>query len=157
LQALASYTWSHSIDTASNDSSSNVPTELINPQRDRGPSDFDVRHSFSVAVTYNLPSTTTNNFAKAALSNWAVDSIFYARPATPVNVVTGTAIFGVSNVFRPNVIEGIPLYLNDPLAPEGGGSMTRSIRTGRDARVGFVRPQRASKAHSGVMRSEDFP
>ena len=119
LQALASYTWSHSIDTASNDSSSNVPTELINPQRDRGPSDFDVRHSFSAAVTYNLPSPTTNHFANAVLSNWALDSIFYARSANPVNVVTGTAIFGVSNVFRPHVIEGIPLYLNDPLAPGG--------------------------------------
>ena len=119
LQALASYTLSQSIDTASNDSSSNVPTELIDPQRDRGPSDFDVRHSFSVAVTYILPSPTTDNLAKAVLSHWALDSIFYARSATPVNVVTGTAIFGVSNVFRPNLIEGIPLYLNDPLAPGG--------------------------------------
>ncbi len=60
-----------------------------------------------------------SSFAKAVLSNLAIDSVFYARSATPVNVVTGTAIFGVSNVFRPDLTPGIPLYINNPSAPRG--------------------------------------
>jgi hypothetical protein len=157
LQALVSYTWSHSIDTASNDSSSNVPSQIIDPQRDRGPSDFDIRHSLSTAVTYNPPSPTVSGFAKAILSNWAIDSVFYARSATPVNVVTGTAIFGVSNVFRPNLTPGIPLYLSNPLAAGGKRSTTRLIRPDRGARVRFARRHLVSKARSGVMRFEDSP
>jgi len=64
-------------------------------------------------------SPTVSGFAKAILSNWAIDSVFNARSATPVNVVAGTAIFGVSNVFRPNLTPGIPLYLSNPLAAGG--------------------------------------
>jgi hypothetical protein len=57
MQALASYTWSHSIDNISNDSStSNTLATLFDPNEDRGPSDFDVRHSFTGAITYNIPA-----------------------------------------------------------------------------------------------------
>lgn len=41
LQALASYTWPHSIDNASSDSSSEAPLVTINLEQERGPSDFD--------------------------------------------------------------------------------------------------------------------
>src|SRR5262249_30183441 len=41
-QLLASYTWSHSIDLASNDSTPLSPAEGLDPKLDRGPSDFDV-------------------------------------------------------------------------------------------------------------------
>ena len=44
LQALASYTWSHSIDIASTDAFANylnTPTSVANPNVDRGNSDFD--------------------------------------------------------------------------------------------------------------------
>ncbi len=130
LQALVSYTWSHSIDTASNDSSSNVSSEIIDPQRDRGPSNFDIRNSLSAAVTYNLPAPRVRSVAKAILSNWAIDSVFYARSATPVNIVTGTAFFGVSNVYRPDLTPGIPLYINNPLAP-GGKTFNNTIDPSR--------------------------
>jgi hypothetical protein len=58
LQALASYTWSHSIDIASTDAFANylnTPSLVANPNIDRGNSDFDIRHAFTAGLTYNLP------------------------------------------------------------------------------------------------------
>ena len=119
IQALASYTWSHSLDNASNDSAQNTPNERIDPQIDRGPSDFDVRHAFNATATYNIPHLEAGPIAGALLRNWSLDAIATARSATPVNVVTGTVILGVINVFRPDVIPGIPLFVDDPGV--GGG------------------------------------
>ena len=59
LQALASYTWSHSIDIASTDALANylnAPNSVANPNIDRGNSDFDIQNSFAAGVIYNLPS-----------------------------------------------------------------------------------------------------
>ena len=120
LQALSYYTWSHSIDTASNDSSQFGPTLLIDPHRDRGSSDFDIRHSFNLAVTYDLPTPEVGRFGKAVLGNWTLDTIVAARSATPVEVTsTRDAGFGLV-ALRPDLIEGMPLYLDD--ANVAGGS-----------------------------------
>lgn len=50
LQALGSYTFSHSIDSASTDAIANylnTPGSFANPNMDRGDSDFDIWHSFT--------------------------------------------------------------------------------------------------------------
>ena len=90
LQALASYTWSHSIDIASTDAFANylnAPNSVAHPNVDRGNSDFDIRHAFTAGVTYNLPSPELNEFAHAAFGGWSVDSFIFARTAPPVDVV----------------------------------------------------------------------
>ena len=58
LQALASYSWSHSIDTASAGSSGSGSNALsaLNSNVNRGPSDFDIRNAFSTGLTYDVPS-----------------------------------------------------------------------------------------------------
>jgi WD40-like Beta Propeller Repeat len=86
LQALASYTFSHSIDIASTDAFAtylNTPASIANPNIDRGNSDFDIRHSFSAGITYDLPSPESNKIAHAALGGWSVDSFIFARTAPP--------------------------------------------------------------------------
>ena len=55
LQAQASYSWAHSIDIASNDFDDQIPSRYVLPALNRGSSDFDVRHSFSTALTYEVP------------------------------------------------------------------------------------------------------
>src|SRR5262249_19112274 len=55
LQTLASYTWSHSIDSTSNDSAANAPIGKVNLDQERGASDFDVRQTLLGALTYNIP------------------------------------------------------------------------------------------------------
>ena len=94
LQALTSYTYSHSIDIASTDAFNylNTPTSIANPNIDRASSDFDIRHSFTAGITYSLPSPTWNNIAHAALGGWSVDSFIFARSAPPVNVTGGLVV-----------------------------------------------------------------
>jgi hypothetical protein len=41
------------------------------------------------------------------------------RSALPVNVVTGTTAFGVSSALRPDVLPGVPLYVDDSSVPGG--------------------------------------
>ncbi len=128
LQALASYTWSKSLDTVSDDSIVTTRGDKIDPRQDRAPSDFDVRHAFNAAATYQLPMRGTGSIAKAVLRNWAVDSIFTARSATPVSVVYSRNL-GFGNVsLRPDIISGIPVYLTDATAP-GGRRFNNSVPT----------------------------
>jgi hypothetical protein len=115
LQALASYTFSHSIDIASTDAFANylnTPSFIANPNIDRGNSDFDIRHSFTAGVTYTLPSPQGNKLARATLGGWSVDAFVLARSAPPVNVIGGYSfVAGTALRFRPNVNPGVPLEL----------------------------------------------
>lgn len=120
LQALASYTWSHSIDIASADSAVTSSVTKIDPGIDRGSSDFDVRHSLSAAATYDLPRLSVTNFAEKLLRDWSVDAIFRARTATPVNLSTNRVLFGVFlDAARPDLVFGAPLYIHDPTVAGG--------------------------------------
>jgi len=113
LQALTSYTWSHSIDIASNDSASgSTPVE---PKLDRGNSDFDVRHSFNAAVTYDIPAPAFGAVVGTILRNWSVDTIITTRSATPVDLIANSdRTGGVETRVRPDLTIGIPLYIHDP-------------------------------------------
>jgi hypothetical protein len=120
LQAMASYTWSHSIDIASADSAVNLPTEKIDPAIDRGSSSFDVRHSFSAATTYDLPKWSENHAFGSLLRNWSVDAIFRARTAMPVNLSTNRVLFGVQLApARPDLVPGEPFDIQDPTVAGG--------------------------------------
>ncbi len=119
LQVLSSYTWSKSLDNASSDAFRSIPNTTVDSQIDRGPSDFDVRHAFTAAVTYDFPKPTIGSFGNAVFRDWAIDVIVVARSAPPVNVITGTNIFNVFGVFRPDLVTGVPLFVNDSSLPGG--------------------------------------
>jgi hypothetical protein len=123
LQALASYTWSHSIDIASTDAAGNylnTPSFIASSRTDRGNSDFDIRHAFTAGVTYSLPSPRWNNIAHAAFGGWSVDGFIFARTASPVNVIGGYSFAaGTAIRYRPNVTPGIPLELFGSQYPGG--------------------------------------
>jgi hypothetical protein len=117
IQTLLSYTWAHSIDDASYDSYYlNVPPG--DSPSERGSSDYDIRQTFSGAVSYNIPAPGSGIW-KAIFGNWSTDSVVYARTAPPVNVVTGLNPFGgplsgANSVQRPNLVSGVPLWIADP-------------------------------------------
>jgi Carboxypeptidase regulatory-like domain/TonB dependent receptor len=123
LQALASYTFSHSIDIASTDAFAtylNTPSSVANPSIDRGNSDFDIRHAFTGGVTYNLPWPESNQIARAALGGWSVDSFIFARTAPPVDVLSGIVFAdGIALYPRPDVVPGVPLVLYGSQYPGG--------------------------------------
>ena len=123
LQALASYTWSHSIDIASTDAFAtylNTPISIANPDIDRASSDFDIRHTFTAGVTYIVPTPQSNSFARATLGGWSVDAFVVARTAPPVDV-TGGLLVAAGTVLRPrpNVVPGVPLELYGSQYPGG--------------------------------------
>lgn len=125
LQALVSYTWSHSIDTASAGSlgnASNLPAQGTNPNANRGPSDFDIRHAVSAGVTYDLPAPNINGVARTIFHGWSIESLIQARSAPPVDVFNGN-FFELTNGFapsiRPDLVPGIPLYLYGSEYPGG--------------------------------------
>ena len=127
LQALASYTWSHSIDIASTDADTylNAPSFIANPNIDRGNSDFDVRHTFTAGVTYNLPMPGRNRIAHAAFGGWSLDSFVLARTAPPVNIVAGYSFAaGTEFRFRPDVKPDVPLEIFG--SPYPGGKIFNS-------------------------------
>jgi hypothetical protein len=123
LQSLVSYTWAHSIDTASAGSRGVGSNELVpgNSNVNRGPSDFDIRNGFSAAVTYEVPAFKSNRLIDQILGSWSLQSILHVQSASPVNVFD--ANFGQLKVFqtqvRPDVVPGIPLYLHGSQYPGG--------------------------------------
>src|SRR5580698_2391129 len=120
LQTLLSYTWAHSIDDASSDAYFvNLPASDAPLSDERGSSDYDIRQTFSGAVSYNIP-TPGGGIWRSILGNWSTDSIVYARSAPPVNVVTGLDPFntevlsGAYGAVRPNLVSGVPLWIANP-------------------------------------------
>ncbi len=120
FQAIASYAWSKSLDIGSSDSTVSTPAFRFGLLQDRGPSDFDVRHAFSGALTYNLPAPHIGYIGNKLLSDWSIDSIITAHSATPVNVTYSATIAGLGGfALRPDLLLGVPLYLEDPTLAGG--------------------------------------
>jgi hypothetical protein len=123
LQTLASYSWSHSIDIASTDAiatNANTPGQIASANLDRGNSDFDIRHSFTAGATYDLPFPSSQKTVAAILGGWSLNSIFFARSASPVNVLGSTFIAaGTLLTPRVNVRPGVPLETYGSQFPGG--------------------------------------
>jgi outer membrane receptor protein involved in Fe transport len=149
LQTLLSYTWAHSIDDVSSDAYYlNVPPG--DSSSERGSSDYDIRQTFSGAVSYNIPAPGSAIW-KTIFGNWGTDSIIYARSAPPVNVVTGLDPFagflsGSASVQRPDLVPGVQLWISDPkvaggrrINPTAFNNPTATVQgnLGRNALNGF--------------------
>lgn len=118
LSALASYTWSKSIDDASNFFTSagdpNFPQNSYNVAAERGRSNFDVRHRLSVSYSYALPFRKTGDGLEAKLVNgWETFGIVTLQSGRPFTVAllseidnsgTGRSILGFGANDRPNVV-----------------------------------------------------
>jgi hypothetical protein len=122
LQAQASYSWAHSIDTGSASSGQSSPNLGGQGNENRGPSDFDIRHAFSLATTYEVPAPVKNGLLKSVLGGWSLASIVQARSAPPFNVTDASFFQFPNGLFadvRPDRVEGQPLYLVGPQFPGG--------------------------------------
>jgi len=135
IQALLSFTWGHSLDDVSSDGNiANVPLAGSRRASERGASDYDVRSSFSGAVSYDIPEPEKREL-RPILGSWSMDSILYVRSAPPLTVVTGNnpypyvSLSGSNSVQRPNVVPGVPLYVHQALAPGGKVINAAAFRT----------------------------
>jgi hypothetical protein len=118
VQALVSYTWSHSIDNLSDQAGSNLESlntnALLYPNLIRGDSDFDIRQSLHGALFVALPAPHSGP-ASVLLRKWTASTIFFARTALPTNLIIGDW----NTILRPDLVPGQPLYLYGSGYPGG--------------------------------------
>ena len=116
FSALASYTWSKSIDDASNFFSSagdpNFPQNSYDVAAERGRSNFDVTHRLSVSYSYALPFRHAEGLAGKVINGWETFGIVQLQTGRPFTVAllpeldnsgTGRSILGFGANDRPNV------------------------------------------------------
>lgn len=121
LRAFANYTWSHSIDNNSSDSSISTPFLNYPVANDRGNSDFDLRHALNIGFTYNLPAIKIDNPLGMFFKNWTFGGIFIARTGLPFDVKV-VEFDNLSNDFyvrRADLVDGAPLTITAPDSPNG--------------------------------------
>jgi hypothetical protein len=114
LQALLNYTWSHSLDNASDDVVAALSNSVISAANDYASSDFDVRHSFSGAVTYDIPSAMRSRPLALLSKNWSLNTVIVARSGFPFNAfnLISSPDPGGNALVRPDIVPGQPLYLS---------------------------------------------
>jgi hypothetical protein len=82
LYLLAGYTWAHAIDVAGNTNNLGfIPQNSFDYAAEKGSGDYDIRHRFTFAATYDLPSRKGWG---QLLEGWQVTSIFTWQTGEPV-------------------------------------------------------------------------
>jgi hypothetical protein len=136
LSFVAGYTWAHALDQASLNRAIQ-PQDSLHPEKEYASSDIDIRHRFTLALSYELPGR--KSFAQM-LEGWQVNSIITVQSGLPWSVIDGFAttggtdisrtaefadrwdFFGSPSDFKPSVA-GIPFFFagtpppSDPLGP----------------------------------------
>jgi hypothetical protein len=121
LQALVSYNFAKSSDTDSNDGTgfqaASISQAVLPPL---SPSDFDIRHYFSGAVSYEIPAPAWRPVGNTILKGWAVDAFARVSSAPPLNV-TAFNESGFISFFDVHaiVVPGQPYWIPDPTQPSG--------------------------------------
>jgi Carboxypeptidase regulatory-like domain/TonB dependent receptor len=118
LHVLASYTLGRARDTAS--------VGLTAQSGDWAAADFDARHTFASAVSWELPRPSAP-LPSALFGGFAIDVLGRARSGLPLTVDTGqltNAFFGGIGQ-RANLVPGVPVTIDDPVAP-GGRRLNRA-------------------------------
>jgi outer membrane receptor protein involved in Fe transport len=121
LQALVSYNFAESSDLGSTDQdgvSAASVSEAVLPSLT--PSDFDIRHSFGGAVSYEIPAPSWGRTGHAILKGWAVDGLLRVTSAPPINVIVRviSPLFGPYRT-RPDIVPGQPYWIADSTQPSG--------------------------------------
>ena len=123
LQIQASYTWAKSMDDVSDETITGIPTDRLDLRLERGTSDFDIRHNFITAITYDIPTgrfLSGYRLTRAILGNWSVDAIGRRRSALPFNAISQAFDpLNIGTTRRLDLKPGVPVYLDDAAAPGG--------------------------------------
>jgi len=95
LTYTANYTYSHSIDNLSSTFSEGGNgtfqlgyTDPFNPARDKGNSEYDVRHRFVVSANWLMPwgNNAKDSLLSKVIGGWSISPIFTARTGTPYTI-----------------------------------------------------------------------
>ncbi len=142
LQMQLSYTWAHSIDTASNDAGAGGGFATLFGGGQKGSSDYDIRQNLSLSGSYRLPAPG-KGYIWSPIRHWYVDFVETARTGLPFDLQTissnasgavsinGTTVttttatngdvnstIGLFAQVRPNY-NGNPVWIPNPNVPGG--------------------------------------
>jgi hypothetical protein len=123
LSMIAGYTWSHALDQVGANwdfgAGLGLPSDSTHPEREYASSDFDIRHRFTLSMTYLLPGK--KSFAQL-LEGWQINSIITLQTGQPFGVMdAGTDVsltgelndrwdfYGNPNDFKSTPV-GIPYF-----------------------------------------------
>ncbi len=134
LSGFTGYTWSKSLDDASdgidfNFSTVAFPQNSYDTRAEYGPSNFDTRQRFTAAFSYALPDISSR---RRLGRGWALNTIMTAQSGRPVPIVSANDTSGLNGVAvsnfhqRPNMISGV-----NPIMP--------NWRSGPDT-IGYLNP-----------------
>jgi hypothetical protein len=124
LTFLLGYTYSHALDNVGANwdfgAGSGLPMDSAHAYREYASSDFDMRHRFTLSLTYAVPGIKTWG---QLLEGWQVNtivSIFAAQPWGPIDAgtdISGTGelvdrwnFFGNTSDFKPTISTGVPYF-----------------------------------------------
>ena len=94
---LNSYTFGKAIDLNSDNDGTVTLTNVYDPQYNRGPADYDIKHTFSSSWIYELP------WARNALyGGWQVTGILLLRGGLPLTVTQSQGVQSTGTGNRPN-------------------------------------------------------
>jgi hypothetical protein len=180
VQALAAYTWSHSLDDGSAGSfgnNANTFVPAVNAKANRGASDFDIRNAFSVGLTYDLPAPKKGAVLRSFTHGWSLESVFQARSVPPVNVYYSLIgqqfqqLLNAGTLVRPDVVPGVAVYLHGSQYPgsvalnpaaftspptDSNGNPTRQGNLPRNASRGFGLAQWDFAVHREITIHESL-
>jgi hypothetical protein len=125
LELNAAYTYSHSIDDSSDNNDLGF-VDSYNLNAYRASSNFDTRHSFTIAYVYDIPFLKGKGVAHALLGGWQWSGITLVQSGTP---------FSVYNLG------------NGTIAPADNAGVSNSIATG------FSYPDLVGNPRSGASSS----
>ncbi len=113
LSTVVNYTWSHAIDE--------ISADLEGISLRRGNASFDVRHNFSAAFAFDIPSPFRSSRWKYVFRGWALDGIIHLQTGRPIDIFSNsiTIVDGLVVNLRPNLVLGQPLYIKDATVPGG--------------------------------------
>jgi outer membrane receptor protein involved in Fe transport len=111
FSGFSTYTWSKSLDGASdgidfNFATAAFPQNSDNLAAEKGPSTFDTRHRWTTAINYQVP--TLSYLPKLLGEGWQWNSIITVQSGRPIGILTSDDTSGTFNFHqRPNVVPGV--------------------------------------------------
>lgn len=115
LNLLTSYTYSRAIDVDTNgQTTSNAVPDVYNIKSDRGLSDYQAKHIYTLGWVVRYPSVSTGfRFADAILNNWVYSGTYQAHSGNPFSVtINGDVALDDEPNQRAALIPGV-----NPLLP----------------------------------------
>ena len=132
LVGQANYTWSHDLDTCSNNclgrfNLSTSPSlryqeSPAGVDSSYGNADYDIRHSFTANYVWTIPTRFKSGMLKSSLGGWSLGGTFQAHSGYPYSVINSSLrstyvknSSGVATIaIFPDYLGGSPASCNSP-------------------------------------------